>query len=239
VRLKVDVLLTNSTPSALAAQRATSTIPIIFTFVADPVGAGLVASLGRPGGNITGLSVVGSDAAQKGLELLKEGAPLASRVAIVTDPSNQAQAALVPQQDIAAKALRLHLQRIEVRTPVDLDSAFATILRERLQALYVYPLRIGPPDTERIVEFAVKNRLPHLGATSAGYRTAGFLFFFSHSTAEHYQRLASYVDRVLKGAKPGDLPVEQPTKFELVINLKTAKALGLTIPPYTPVRAES
>jgi putative ABC transport system substrate-binding protein len=238
VRLKVDVLVTSSTPSALAARRATSTIPIIFSFVADPVGAGLVASLGRPGGNITGVSIVGRDAVKKGLELLKEGAPLAARVAIVTDPANQGQAAQVPDQMVAANALGLHLQRVEVRAPVDLDSAFAAILRERAQTLYLYPLRIGPAEVDRIVEFAVTNRLPTLGAISPQYRAAGLLFFFSHSTAEHIQRLVSYVDKVLKGAKPGDLPVEQPTKFELVINLKTAKALGLTIPPSLLLRAD-
>jgi putative tryptophan/tyrosine transport system substrate-binding protein len=238
VRLKVDVLVTNGTPSALAAQRATSAIPIVFSFVADPVGAGLVASFARPGGNITGVSVVGRDAVKKGLELLKEGAPLATRVAIVTDPSNQAQVAQTPDQDIAARALRLHLHRVEVRGPVDLDQAFAAILREGAQALYIYPLRIGPTDVERIVQFAVRNRLPSLGAVNQQHRPSGLLFFFSHSTTEHYQRLVSYVDKVLKGAKPGDLPVEQPTKFELVINLKTAKALGLTIPPSLLARAD-
>jgi putative ABC transport system substrate-binding protein len=182
---------------------------------------------------------VGRDAVKKGLELLKESAPLAApRVAIVTDPSNQAQVAQIPDQDIAARALGLHLYRVEVRAPVDLDRAFATILREHAQALYIYPLRIGPADVERIVQFAIRNRLPTLGAVNSQYRLAGLLFFFSHSTAEHYQRLASYVDKVLNGAKPRDLPVEQPTKFELVINLKTAKALGLTIPQTVLLRAD-
>ncbi len=237
VRLKVDVLVAQSTPAALAAQRATTTIPIVVFFVADPVASGLVANLRRPGGNITGLSGVGPEAT-KGLELLKEGAPFVSRVAIVFDRSNQAEVAQVSLQDIAAKALGLQLQRIDVRSPGDLDAAFAAILRERAHALLLYPLRIGRPEAERIMGFAVKNRIPTLGFLSRFYQTAGALFFFSPSTVEHYQRLASYVDRVLKGAKPADLPVEQPTKFELVINLKTAKALGLTMPPSLLLRAD-
>jgi len=235
VRLKVDVLLAQSTPSALAAQRATTTIPIVVFFVLDPVASGLVANLRRPGGNITGLSAVGPEAT-KGLELLKEGVPFVSRVAILFDRSNPAELAQVSQQEIAAKALGLELQRIDVRSPADLDAAFAAILRERAHALYLYPLRIGRPEVERVVGFAVKNRLPTMGLL--GDRTAGVLFFYGPSIVEHYQRLASYVDKILKGAKPADLPVEQPTKFELVINLKTAKALGLTIPPSLLLRAD-
>jgi putative ABC transport system substrate-binding protein len=238
VRLKVDVLIAQGTPSALAARRATATIPVLFFFVADPVGTGLVPSLGRPGGNVTGLSVAGPEAIAKGLELLKEGAPGASRVAIVTDLSNQAQAAQSRQQDIAARALGLELQRVDVRGPLDLDGAFAAILREGAQALYLYPLRIGPPEAARIAGFAARHRLPTLGSVSTLYVPAGVLFFYSHSPAEQYQRLASYVDKVLKGARPGDLPVEQPTRFEFVINLRTAKALGLTIPPALLLRAD-
>jgi putative ABC transport system substrate-binding protein len=238
VRLKIDILVAQSTPSALAARRATSTIPIVFFLVADPVGAGLVASLGRPGGNITGLSVLGPDMIKKGLDLLREGAPQASRVGVVTDLSNQAQATQVAEQDSVAQALGLHLQRIDVRSPGDLNAAFAALVREHAQALLLYPLRIGPPEVERIARFAARNRLPSLGFTSALYRAGGFLFFFSHSPAEQSQRLASYLDKILKGTKPGDIPVEQPTKFEFVINLKTAKAVGFTVPPSLLARAD-
>jgi putative tryptophan/tyrosine transport system substrate-binding protein len=238
VRLKVDLIVAQGTPSALAAQRATRTTPIIMFNVADPVARGLVASLTRPGGNVTGLTNLVEGQTLKSLELLKEGAPRVSRVAVLIDPSNQGQVALSAEQDVAAQTLALKLRRIEVRDGSDLDAAFAAILRDRAQALYLLPLRITPAGAERIMEFAIKHRLPTLGAVSLLYPRVGVLFFYSHSLAEQFQRLAAYVDRILKGAKPADLPVEQPTKFELIINLKTAKALGLTIPSSVLARAD-
>jgi putative ABC transport system substrate-binding protein len=206
--------------------------------VADPVARGLVASLTRPGGNVTGLTNLVEGQTLKSLEMLKEGAPRISRVAILMDPSNQAQVALSAEQDIAAQTLSLKLQRLNVRGQSDLDATFAALLRERAQALYLFPLRIGQAGAKRIMEFAIKHRLPTLGGVSVLYPQAGVLFFYSHSLAEQFQRLAAYVDKILKGAKPADLPVEQPTKFGFVINLKTAKLLGLTIPQSLLVRAD-
>jgi putative ABC transport system substrate-binding protein len=156
----------------------------------------------------------------------------------VTDLSNQAQAAQSRQQDIAARALGLELQRVDVRGPLDLDGAFAAILREGAQALYLYPLRIGPPEAARIAGFAARHRLPTLGSVSTLYVPAGVLFFYSHSLLEQFQRLATQVDRILKGARPADLPVEQPTKFELVVNVNTAKAIGLELSPSLLLRAD-
>jgi putative ABC transport system substrate-binding protein len=238
VRLKLDVLVAQGTPAALAAQRATATIPVVFVTVGEPVGSGLVSTLARPGKNVTGMAAIGAHQVMKGVEYLKESTPHLTRVAILLDLSNPNHAMRMDEQDAAAKAMGLELRRVDVRTPSDLDAAFATIARERAQAVYLFPLRIGPPDADRIVEFTVKNRLPTLGLVDPPYRAAGVLLFYSFSRTEQYDRAATFVDRILKGAKPGDLPVEQPTKFELVINLKTAKALGLTIPPSLLARAD-
>ena len=236
VRLKVDLIIATGTSSALAAQRATRTIPIVVYFVADPVAVGLVASLARPGGNVTGLASQGAAQTMKSLELLKEGVPRVSRVAVLMDLSNQAQAALVADQDIAAQTLGLKLQRLDVRTPSDLDATLVAILREHAQALHLYPLRIARAEAERIMEFAVRHRLPTMGVAGTPYPRV--LFSYSHSLREHYHRLASYVDRILRGAKPAELPVEQPTRFEFVVNLNTAKAIGLAIPASLLLRAD-
>jgi putative ABC transport system substrate-binding protein len=238
VNLKVDLLLAQSTPSALAARQATTTTPIVFFGVADPVASGLVASLARPGGNITGLSTAGPGQATKTLEVLKEGAPHLTRVAILLDLSNQAEVAQIPEMDAAAQTLGVKVQRVDVRSALDLDATFAAVIRERAQGLYLYPLRIPQADVERITSFAAKNRLPSVGVIGLAYAAAGVLFFYTNSAAEQFQRVGSYVDKILKGAKPAHLPVEQPTKYELVINLKTARALGLTIPPSLLQRAD-
>jgi putative ABC transport system substrate-binding protein len=238
VRLKMDVIVAHGTPSALAAQRATQTIPIVIFNIADPIRRGLVASLARPGGNITGLSNLAEGQTLKGFELLQQAAPQLARVAVLTDLSNLAQAALVSEQDAAAQARGLKIQRLDVRAPSDIDTALAAALRDRAQALYLYPLRISDADAKRIVDFSIKHRLPALAAVDLLYLSAGVLFHYSHSLAEQYQRLAWYVDSVLRGTKPAELPVEQPTKFELVINLKTAKAMGLTIPHSLLLRAD-
>jgi putative ABC transport system substrate-binding protein len=238
VNLKVDLLLAQGTPSALAARQATTTTPVVFFGVADPVASGLVMSLARPGGNVTGFSTAGPDQATKSLEVLKQGAPHLTRVAILLDLSNQAEVAQIPEVDAAAQTLGLKVQRVDVRSAPDLDVAFAAVIRERAQGLYLYPLRISRADVERIVSFAAKNRLPSVGVIASGYAAAGVLFFYTNSLAEELQRVGVYVDKILKGNKPADLPVEQPTKYELVINLKTAKALGLTIAPSLLLRAD-
>jgi putative ABC transport system substrate-binding protein len=237
VRLKVDAIVTVATPAALAAKQATSTIPIVMTLVGDPVGSGLVASLARPGGNVTGLSLFAPEVFPKGLELLKETVPRVSRVAVLMDPTNSSQVALRNELDIAAKVLGVKVQRIDVRTGADLDGAFAASLRQRADALFVFPLRTASPDAQRILEFAVKNRMPTFMSFRRGVE-AGGLMSYGPNWRDLVRRAGIYIDKILKGAKPADLPVEQPTKFELVINMKTAKALGLTIPPSVLVRAD-
>ncbi len=194
----------------------------------------LVTSLARPGGNVTGLSVLAPVSA-KGLELLKEIIPRVSRVAVLMDPTNPAQVFLKNEVDAAANVLRVKVQRLDIRTGADLDGAFAAARRERAEAFLVFPLQ--PPGLQRIVEFAVKNRVPTLMSFKEGVE-AGGLMSYGANFPDEVRRTGIYIDKILKGAKPGDLPVEQPTKFELVINLKTAKALGLTIPQSVLIRAD-
>jgi ABC-type uncharacterized transport system substrate-binding protein len=238
VRLKVDVLVAQGTASALAAQQATKTIPIVMVRVSDPVGNGLVTSLARPGGNVTGLSVLAPDIVPKALELLKEAAPSVSRVAVWMDPTNPGQTLADRQMDAAAKILGVRLERVDVRTAANLDAAFAAALRQREEALFAYPLPIAPRDVQRIAQFAIKNRLLTIVPTRSQNVREGMLMSYGPNEAEPYRHAGTYIDKILKGAKPADLPVEQPTKFELVINLKTAKALGLTIPPAMLARAD-
>jgi putative tryptophan/tyrosine transport system substrate-binding protein len=211
--------------------------PIVIVLVSDPVESGLVVSLARPGGNITGLSLVSEEVVAKQLELLKEAVPQIIRVAMLIDPTNPAQLAIKKKVEPAAKALGMRLQRIDVRSASDLDGAFAAALRQRADAFLVSPLNLASPDEQRIVEFAIKNRLPTMTFTKKWVETGG-LMLFAPDFADQIRRTATYVDKILKGAKPGDLPIEQPTKFELVINAKTAKALGLTIPPSLLARAD-
>jgi len=237
VRLKVDVLVAQGTSPALAAKQATKTIPIVMVYVGDPVGSGLVTSLARPGGNVTGLSVLTPDMVPKALEILKEAAPSVSRMAVWMDPTNPGQTLPDEQLDAAAKILGVRLVRVDVRTAANLDAAFAAALRQREEALFVYPLPIPILDLQRIAQFAIKNRLPTIGIIPQPVRE-GMLMSYGANQAESYRRVGTYIDKILKGAKPADLPVEQPTKFELVINLKTAKALGLTIPPSLLLRAD-
>jgi putative tryptophan/tyrosine transport system substrate-binding protein len=237
VRLKVDVLVAQGTASALAAKQATKTIPTVMVYVGDPVGSGLVTSLARPGGNVTGSSVLTPDMVPKALEILKEAAPSVSRVAVWIDPTQPGQTLPDKQMDAAAKILGVRPERVDVRTAANLDAAFAAALRQRAEALFVYPLPIPPLDFQRIVQFAIKNRLPTMAIIPQRARE-GMLMSYGPNQADSYRHAAMYVDRILKGAKPADLPVEQPTKFELVINLKTAKALGLSIPPSLLQRAD-
>jgi len=229
VRLKVDVLMVGSTPAALAAKHATTTIPIVVTG-GDPVGSGLVASLARPGGNITGLSVMGPELIGKQLEFLKDVLPSVSRVAILWNPANPVHALAVPEADVAAQALGVQLHLVEARGPDAFDSAFAAMTSAHAGALLV----LGDPmffaHRSRLAELAATSRLPTIHNVRA-FVEAGGLLSYGASIPDQWRRAATYVDKILKGAKPADLPVEQPTKFELIINLKTAKALGLTMPP--------
>ena len=237
VRLKAQVILTVSLPAALAAKSATTTTPIVF-IAGDPLGSGLVASLARPGGNLTGLSIsLGEDFSGKWLELLKEALPKATRVAVLWNPTNPANAAYLTVLRGAAQKLGVKLQSAEVREPGGFDSAFSSMSAERAQALVVVVDPLTVRYRGRIAELAAKNRLPAM----YGFREfadAGGLMAYGANVADLCRHAATYVDKILKGAKPADLPIEQPTTFELVINLKTAKALGLTIPQTLLQRAD-
>ena len=235
---KVDVLVTQGTQAALAAKQATSSIPIVIALVADAVATGLVTSLARPGRNVTGLSVFGPQIVPKQLDLLKEIAPWITRVAILTDLSNPGLVAELSLQDVIARRLQLEVQRVDVRSPADLDAALASVLGGRADAMLMAPLPIRRDDARRIMQFAERNRLPTIGTVSEMYVETGVLLFYTFSLQEHYQRLAHAVDRILKGARPADLPVEQPTRFEVVLNAGTAKALDIKAPDSLILRVD-
>jgi putative tryptophan/tyrosine transport system substrate-binding protein len=238
VRLKIDVLVTDGTPASLAAKQVTTTTPIVMVGVADPVLSGLVASLARPGGNVTGPSLYPTlEVATKALQVTKEVVPGVSRIALLRDPTNPSHLLLDDRIVAAARALGLKPQLVDVRGAVDFQDAFAAILEQLAQALFVYPLPLAPVQIGQIVEFALNNNLP--GSTFwEGYVEQGFLMFYGTRLSEQNRRAVGYVDKVLKGAEPASLPVEQPTKFDLVINLKTAKTLGLIIPPTVLAQAD-
>ena len=240
VALKVDVIFAPSTVAAPIAKQATTTLPIVFALVADPVGSGLVTSLGRPGGNVTGLSVLGTEIVGKKLELLKQAVPEASRVAVLWQPGSpdeRAQRDQLKEAEVAARALGMRLQFVEARGPGDFDGAFSDIVRGRAGALIVLGHVGFFSERRRLVHLMAKNRLPAVYAARE-FVDAGGLMSYAVNFQDVFRRCAVYVDKILKGAKPGDLPVEQPTKFELVINLKTAKSLGLAIPPSLLQRAD-
>jgi putative tryptophan/tyrosine transport system substrate-binding protein len=231
VHLHVDVIVTiGGTPASLAAKHATDTIPIVMAVGADPVGTGLVASLARPGGNITGLTLFVPELEGKRLELLKEAVPGLSRVAVLANPVNPATARALRATEVAAQALRIPLQLLEVRDPSEFESAFAAMAGAQTDALIVLPDPMLAAQRPRVVELAAQNRLPVMYAFREDAEAGGFMAYATNFP-DLLRRAAGFVDKILKGAKPADLPVEQPMKFELVINLKTAKALGLTIPP--------
>jgi ABC-type uncharacterized transport system substrate-binding protein len=230
VRLNVHAIVATGGSPPYAAKRATSTIPIVFSNNGDPVGSGLVASLGRPGGNVTGLSLVSPEIVGKRLQLLKEALPGISRFAILSSPSSPMRALSLKEAEVAARPLHVQLRLLEAQAPRDLASAFSTATKERIQALMVLGGPMFYRERAHIADLATKSRLPAIAAQRE-YAEVGCLMTYGANLRENYRRAAIYVDRILKGAKPADLPVEQPTKFELVINLKTAKALGLTIPP--------
>jgi putative ABC transport system substrate-binding protein len=232
----IDVLVTYSTPALVAAKKATSTIPIV-GISGDPVQTGLVASLARPGGNLTGLAILADELEAKNLQLLKETVPGVTRVAVLWNPDNPIWTHVLKRLHEVAPALGVKLQPLAVRESGDLEAAFAAATREKAGALLVVNEAIFVADRQRIVDFAATHRLPAI-YRSQSFIEVGGLMVYAANFRDMLRRAAGYVDKILKGAKPADLPIEQPTKFEFVVNLKTAKALGLTIPPAVLVRAD-
>jgi putative ABC transport system substrate-binding protein len=230
VLLKVDIIVAVGDAAINAAKHATSTIPIVMVASADPVGSGFVASLARPGGNLTGLSVLSPELSGKRLELLREAIPGASRLAVLVNPTDPAKAFDVREVQTTAQALGVQLQTLEVRSPDEFESAFAALTREHAEALLVLGDPLILTHRIRIVDLVAKGRLPAMYDLRE-FVEAGGLMAYGPSLPDLFKRAAYYVDRILKGAKPGDLPVEQPAKFELVVNLKTTKTLGLSLPP--------
>jgi putative ABC transport system substrate-binding protein len=237
VGLKLDVIVTYQTPSVLALRKASTTTPIVFTMLSFPVENGIVASFARPGGNATGLTVLSEQLNGKRLELLKETVPNVTRIGVLSNPANPTQPLEWKEIETTAQVLGLKIQSLGVRSLKDFDSAFEAALRERVQGLINLPEALFSTNVNRILEFAAKNKLPGM-YSDPQYTHAGGLMSYSPIFSDLFRRAAIYVDKILKGAKPADLPVEQPTKFELAINLKTAKQIGLTIPPHVLTRAD-
>ena len=237
VQLRVDVIVAGATPAPEAAQRATTTIPIVMATHTDPVGSGLVASLAKPGKNVTGLSTLGPELVGKRLQLLKEAVPGISRVAVLSNPTDTSQALLLREAQVAARSLKVQLQVLEARAPSEFAGAFSAMTKERAGGVIIFTSSMFYNERTRIAELATRSRLPAIYSVK-DFAEAGGLMAYGVNLGESFRRAATYVDKILKGAKPADLPVEQPTKFELVINLKTVKALGLTIPQSLLLRAD-
>jgi putative tryptophan/tyrosine transport system substrate-binding protein len=237
VQLKVDIIVVGGSPATQAAKNATQTIPIVMTNVTGPVEIGLVASLAHPGGNVTGLSNVGSDLGGKQLELLKEAFPKISRVAVLWDSAIRGNALWLGEMKVTAEALRITLQPVDVHRPDDFEHAFSAIKKEHASALSALRNAVTSIYRPRIVDFAAKSRLPAM-YPDREFVEIGGLMSYGPNFADLYRRAATYVDKILKGTKPADLPVEQPMKFEFIINLKAAKQIGLTIPPNVLARAD-
>jgi putative ABC transport system substrate-binding protein len=237
INLKVDVIVTAGTPASQAVKKATSSIPLVMVAVGDPVGTGLARTLNRPGGNATGLSSIAPDMEAKRLELLRELLPGVSHVAVLSNPVNLFHIGSVKQAQHAAKALGVKLQVVDVRSTEELADAYAALVKDRPQALIVLADRVFLHNRSSIVDFALKNRLPTV-VTHQELVDSGGLMSFGANYPDMHRRAAIYVDKILKGSNPGDIPIEQPTKFELVINLKTAKALGLKPPQTVLLRAD-
>jgi putative ABC transport system substrate-binding protein len=238
VRLKLDVFVAEATPAVQAMKNATATAPIVMAAVADPVGSGLVASLARPGGNITGLSLILPELGGKRLELLREVLPRITRVAFLAHGGNPAHKLFLKEAQDAAVGFGMRIQPLVIGGPEEFDSAFSMMIKERASALVVQPFFVIIPEQRRsIVELAAKNHLPAV-SDFMEFANAGGLMSYGPNALEPIRRSAIFVDKILKGAKPADLPVEQPTKFELIINLKAAKQIGLTIPPNVLARVD-
>jgi ABC-type uncharacterized transport system substrate-binding protein len=237
VRSKVDVIVASGGAATKAAQQATRMIPIVMSVVIDPVGSGLVPSLAHPGGNVTGTSMMAPDLVGKQLEVLKELVPNVSRVALLWNPANPGSAPQLREAESVARALGVGLQTLEARNPQEIDRAFAAMTRERAGALLVLVDAIFTNQVSQIADLAAKRRLPSIYGQRE-YAEAGGLMVYSSNPFDMERRAATFVDKILKGTRPAELPIEQPTKFELVMNLKTAKALGLTIPSSLLLRAD-
>src|SRR5712692_9135302 len=229
VRLKVDIILTLAPPATLAAKNATRTIPIVFVSIGDPLASGLVASLARPGGTLTGTTRMLSEVSAKHLQLLKDAVPLLSQVAVLWNPLNSSHEPALKAVGATARSLSIELRPLEVRSPAQLDGVFSTVSRERVNGIIFLADPIFFIHLKRVTELVTAKHLPAISNFTEFPRLGG-LMGYATSLPEEYRRAATHVDKILKGAKPADLPVEQPTKFELVINLKTARALGVTIP---------
>jgi putative ABC transport system substrate-binding protein len=234
VGLKVSAIVTAATKATLAAKRATTTIPIVMSSAGDPLALGLVTNLARPGGNITGLTSFGSEVTAKRLELLKEALPRITRVAFLVNPADPPTA--LQAMEPVAKALKLDLPLFEARAPSEFDGTFVAMAQRRADAVVVQVDTLFAANAKAIADFALKHRLPSAG--SVAFAEAGGMIGSGASSLEGYRRAATYVDKILKGANPGDLPIEQATKFQLIINLKTARALGITIPQSLQLRAD-
>jgi putative ABC transport system substrate-binding protein len=230
VDLKVDVIVTAALLATQAAKRATDTIPIVMAAVDDPVSLGLAASLNRPGGNVTGLATIDSDLIAKRLELLRQVVPQASRLAMIWEAGNKGSGTAARNAQSAAQALGISLQSLPVRGAEEFDGAFASMVRDRAAALVIGSSAILFAERSRLADLAAKHEIPTI-ANERSYAVAGCLMAYGNDFSDYFRRAGDYVDKILKGAKPGELPIERPTKFELVVNLKTAKALGVEIPP--------
>lgn len=237
VGANVEVIVANDNPAIFAAQRATKTIPIVMVLASDPVGTGFVASLARPGGNVTGLTVQAADLQVKVLQILKETLPHVSRIAVLWNPSEPERRALAREAELAAGALGLQARLVGVVSPTELDQVFAAMRRERVDAVLLQPSQTNFSQRTNIAKLAAQHRLPTVG-WSADTVEAGWLMSYGPDIVRLFRQAATYVDKILKGTKPADLPVEQPAKFELVINLKTSKALGLNISQSMLARAD-
>jgi putative ABC transport system substrate-binding protein len=239
LRRNIDVLVVGSTPAALAAKRATTSVPIVFASLFDPVGAGVVRSLAQPGGNITGaaIGVGGSGLGGKWIELLKEAVPHASQIAVLWNSANPASAASVREIETAAQSMKVKLDVLDAGNTPTLDSAFATIDARGAHAIIVTNDPFFTPNRDKLVQFAARKRLPAMYYFKS-FADAGGLMAYGASLEDSYRQAAIYVDRILKGAKPADLPIQQPTRFELIINARTARALKLTIPQTLLLRAD-
>jgi putative tryptophan/tyrosine transport system substrate-binding protein len=237
VRLKVQVIVAVGGNATQAAQQATRTIPIVMSVVLDPLGSGLVSSLARPGGNVTGLSLMAPDLVGKQFEVLKQAVPEGSRVALLWNPGNPGSARQLREAEAAARTMGVRLHAVEARGPEEITAAFAAMTRARASALVVLLDGMLGNQSKQIAELAAKARLPSISGNRE-FTEAGVLIGYGADALDLERRAATYVDKILKGPKPGDLPVEQPTKFDLIINLKTAKSIGLTIPPSLLLRAD-
>jgi putative ABC transport system substrate-binding protein len=236
IRLEVDVLVTHGTPGILAAKRATTTIPIVMAAVADPVASGLIASLSRPGGNVTGLCYFAPELHAKRLDLLKEAMPRITLVAALVNPDNASLGSLLKETQLAANATKVELQQFDVRSPSEFEGAFSAMVRRRVDAVVVFDDPMLISNRAGIADLAAKQRLPSIGQKELA--EVGGILGYGQVLLDLFRRTAYFVDRILKGAKPADLPVEQAARFELVVNMKTAKALGIKIPNAILLRAD-